>query len=206
MHARLTWIRGAPEGVPSRRRQFEETALPLMREQSGFQGVVVVGNSETGDGIVVSFWESEKAMEGAIAVLAPTRERAFAEMGLEPVLVEQYEVVGVERTAPGKVGPSCRVLTGTGMTGDDAGSLWEEGKALARSQPGFCSLRYCLNRENGNFMIGSTWESDADRDASTAALAGLRARMTDELGVTGLEVNNYELWLAEYSTTASATT
>ena len=206
MHARLTWIKGAPEGVQSRRRHFEETALPLMREQPGFQGVVVVGNSDTGDGMVVSYWESEEAMEGAMAALAPTRERVFAEQGLEPVLIEQYEVIGVERIAPSKVGPSCRVLTGTGLTGDNATSLWEEGKALAGSQPGFCSLRYCLNRENGNFLIGSSWESDEDRDASMAPLAGLRARMTDELGVTGLEVNNYELWLAEVPATASATT
>lgn len=206
MHARLTWITGAPEGVPSRRRLFEENALPVMREQPGFQGVVVVGNPETGDGVVVSYWETEEAMQGAMAALAPTRERAFAEQGLEPVLVEQYEVVGMARIAPSKVGPSCRVLTGTGLTGDNATSLWEEGRALAESQPGFCSLRFCLNRENGNFFIGSSWASDDDRGASMTVMAGLRGRMTDELGVTGLEVNDYELWLAEIPATASVTT
>ena len=206
MHARLTWIKGAPQGIQSRRRHFEENALPVMREQPGFQGVVVVGNSETGDGMVVSYWESEAAMQAAMAVLAPTRERVFAEQGLQPVLIEHYEVVGEERIAPSQVGPSCRVLTGSGLTGDNATSLWEEGKALVSSQSGFCSVRYCLNRENGNFFIGSSWDSDDDRDASMAVMAGLRDRMTDELGVTGLEVNNYELWLAEVPATSTATT
>ena len=34
---------------------------PVLREQRGFEGLQILTNSEAGEGIIVSFWETEEA-------------------------------------------------------------------------------------------------------------------------------------------------
>ena len=46
MHARLVRLKGDPEGAKQRLARFEDKAVPVIREQAGFQGVVAVGNAE----------------------------------------------------------------------------------------------------------------------------------------------------------------
>lgn len=209
MHARLIRMKGSPEGIDARRARFEEEALPAMREQAGYRGVVALGDPETGEGAVISYWESEEAMTRSGEALAAVRERIFAEQGIEVLAIEGYEITNMERSEPSKVGPSCRIVSGTGSTDvpdEVINPLWEEGKALVRPLSGFCSLVTGVNRSNGSFIVGSSWDTPADRDASEVATADLRTRMVEAIGATSIEVANYELTLAEVPATATATT
>ena len=43
--------------------QFETKVMPRVREQPGYEGVAVMITPE-GKGMIVSFWDSEEAVEG----------------------------------------------------------------------------------------------------------------------------------------------
>jgi heme-degrading monooxygenase HmoA len=46
--------------------RFKELVLPVLRQQPGFEGLVVLQNEE-GRGILVSFWDSEEAASAGLA-------------------------------------------------------------------------------------------------------------------------------------------
>jgi hypothetical protein len=70
--------------------RFNEEVLPALREQAGYEGVLVMVNPE-GPGIVVSFWSSTEAMEAAGGFAASALER-FATIFRAPPGRERYEL------------------------------------------------------------------------------------------------------------------
>ena len=96
MHARLTRLKGSPEGAEERTAAFRNEALPVLAEQPGFEGVVISADAG-GGGVVATYWDSDEALEGSREVLAALRERMTAGQGLEVLSIEEYEVVLMER-------------------------------------------------------------------------------------------------------------
>jgi heme-degrading monooxygenase HmoA len=86
-----------------------------------------------------------------------------------------------------------RVLTFTGAKNVDDGIAFVRDKAVSvvRQQKGYRGLTASADRAGGVLGILSVWETEADRDASSDALAGLRQ---EGLGVVGgeLTVENFE--------------
>jgi hypothetical protein len=82
---------------------FEERVLPLLREQGGYEGVVVLANPD-GQAMLVSVWETEDAA-AASAGFATGLLDEFVTLFRSPPGREQYEVrfaemPGVTVTAP----------------------------------------------------------------------------------------------------------
>lgn len=74
--------------------RFENDVMPRVREVPGYEGVVVMLTPE-GRGMIVSFWESEAAVE-ASAGLAASLVEEFVTIYRSPAGREHYEVVYVE--------------------------------------------------------------------------------------------------------------
>ena len=66
MYARVTLLEIDPlrTNVEAALETFEDAVLPQLREQEGYQGVVVLATPE-GRGLLMSLWETEEASETA---------------------------------------------------------------------------------------------------------------------------------------------
>jgi hypothetical protein len=69
---------------------FDEQVLPALREQDGYEGVLVMVNPK-GPGMIVSFWSTPEAMEAAAGFASDVLER-FATAFRSPPGRERYEV------------------------------------------------------------------------------------------------------------------
>lgn len=200
MYARVVRVKGSPEGAEARTAAFQSEALPVIREQPGFNGVVALGDPATGVGAVVTYWDSAEAMAASAETLAALRERMTAGQGLEVLSIDQFEITLLERRAAPEPGNAVRVTRANGnLEAAEAAvaQLRDEGLTLARTLPGFRALISGVDRSTGRFMIASGWDTAADRDASEQATAELRARLAEVAGATNLEVDKLEVTLAE---------
>ncbi len=73
MYARILRSHFKPEKVDEAARMFEESVLPLCRQQPGFRGAFFMKDAGSGDSVVITLWEDQDAM------LASERSRFFQE-------------------------------------------------------------------------------------------------------------------------------
>ncbi len=201
MHARLIRLKGSPEGAEERRAGFEQEAVPAMREQPGFMGVVVLADADTGGGAVVTYWESEEAMSQSLGALADLRERTTAGQGLEVLSLEQYEVILMERR--GTPVPGNGVRLSRFRADGDAAALLREAVEMAATLAGFKAFIAGVDRSGDRVYVVTGWETPADRDATDEAAADYQARVGESLGLTDLEVEKYEVSLASMPASVS---
>jgi len=98
MYARVTTIKGPPDSVDQATKVVQEMVLPRARELPGFNGILSLGDRETGRGLSVTLWESEEAMAASDEAADAMRGEAVGSIeGSEVVAVDRYEVTIDER-------------------------------------------------------------------------------------------------------------
>ena len=60
MYARVTSARIAVHRIVQFKKIFEESVVPAAKKQKGFQGVSLLVNLETGEGLAIGYWDSEE--------------------------------------------------------------------------------------------------------------------------------------------------
>jgi hypothetical protein len=80
--------------IPAAVERFEELVLPALREQDGYEGVVVLANPD-GKALLVSVWEDEDAASASAGFASHALED-FATMFRSPPGREGYDVVFAE--------------------------------------------------------------------------------------------------------------
>ncbi len=93
MFARVSTMQGSPDQVDELARRFQEQAVPIVRQLSGFKGVYWLANRQTGTVLTVALWESEEAMRASEAEIAPHRREAGQAMGATVQGTAEYEVI-----------------------------------------------------------------------------------------------------------------
>src|SRR4030088_2479726 len=63
MFARLTELQFLPEMADDGFRVVRDSIVPTIKEQRGFQGLLLLRDSNTGSASVLSLWESESDMD-----------------------------------------------------------------------------------------------------------------------------------------------
>ncbi len=91
--ARMFTIEGRRERFDGFARAGEEKILPALRRLDGFEGLLVLADRQNGKILVVTLWESEKAMRGGEAASHWFRAFGAEVAGGEVAEVERYEVV-----------------------------------------------------------------------------------------------------------------
>ncbi|MDH4218721.1 MAG: hypothetical protein OEY18_01750 [Candidatus Aminicenantes bacterium] len=60
MYARVTSARIAGDRIEPFKKIFEESVVPAAKKQKGFQGISLMVNLETGEGLAIGYWDSEE--------------------------------------------------------------------------------------------------------------------------------------------------
>ena len=110
-YARVIRTQGEPERADENTKLWQADILPLLKKQPGFQGVSLMGNRQTGEGLSVTYWESERSLKDSRAQLLAGREKSLQSMGRRIVEEDECEVVVQERFKPAKAGVWVRVTT-----------------------------------------------------------------------------------------------
>lgn len=94
MFVRLLRMKIDTDRIDEASKLFEETVVPLCRDQKGFQGAYYLADRETGNCLVMTLWGSKKNM------MATEESRFFQEQLVkfmvffkEPPVRETYEVI-----------------------------------------------------------------------------------------------------------------
>jgi heme-degrading monooxygenase HmoA len=93
MHARTLTIHVEAERIDEAAMLFEESVVPLCKQQGGYRGAIYLADRKNGQNVVITFWKSKEDM------LANERNRFFQEQVSKfigyftaPPIREEYEV------------------------------------------------------------------------------------------------------------------
>jgi heme-degrading monooxygenase HmoA len=92
MYARVTNILFPPE-MTAEMSSVAQGLAPILRRQRGFEGLQVLIDSNTGEGIIVSLWETEADAEASEATSSYIGQMSMMSSFLhEPLVPKTYEV------------------------------------------------------------------------------------------------------------------
>jgi hypothetical protein len=102
MQARLSrWAGLPPERLHQTVDEFRERSLPVLKQQEGFNGVLVMIDENAGKAAAVTFWQDRHALRASERLAEQMRAQAEQTAGYrrerEPI-VDHYEVVMNETT------------------------------------------------------------------------------------------------------------
>ena len=80
-YCRVVRLKGDPNKVDEAVKLWTQEILPLLKKQKGFAGATLVGNRETGDGLSVSYWQSEATMKEARGQVRPEAIKILSKTG-----------------------------------------------------------------------------------------------------------------------------
>ena len=95
MHARVTMISGSPDGIDSGVANFQNKALPGIREVGGRGGILLVDRS-SGNSMAITLWPDEQTMQASEERANELRRRVTEQMSAGEPRVERYEVAVFE--------------------------------------------------------------------------------------------------------------
>jgi heme-degrading monooxygenase HmoA len=95
--ARVTRLKGDPARVDESIQFAREQILPRARQMQGWKGVVSLADRGTGDGLLITLWETEEAMNASAEQAKGLRAESYSE-GEGETGVHGYEVMMLETT------------------------------------------------------------------------------------------------------------
>jgi len=100
MYARMTIMMIHPDRIDDAVAIYKKSVVPAARKQRGFRGVCLLKDAETGKGISVTFWRSERdALANEANLYYQEQLAKFLDMFSGPPIKEGFEVA-VHITAP----------------------------------------------------------------------------------------------------------
>jgi len=187
MYARVTRIKGDPARTDEAIEQLKAQLVPLFKQQTGYLGVIAVGNRETGEAATTTYWDSMANLKASEGALFAARDKLVGERGGELLSFHRCEVAFSERKAAPKAGTFLRAVTLSGITEAKRDQMIERHKVVIApellKQPGAIASVLMLDYENGIGFAVSSFESAAQRDAAIEAMEKFIAANPGGLGV-----------------------
>jgi heme-degrading monooxygenase HmoA len=199
-YCRVVRLKGDPTKVDEAIRLWTQEILPMLKRQKGFGGATLVGNRETGDGLSVSYWESEATMKDARGQVRPEALNVLSKTGGSIVDDDECEVALLERFKEPKSGVWARVTT---VQGDPAhvseaiSNFKEKIVPSIQKQSGARTAMFFVNRQTGKALAGSVWDTAQDLQKSEASISGLRAEAIDKFGGRNARTEVFEIYFTE---------
>ena len=206
-HARVLRLKAEPTNTDQAIRTWTSEILPLLKKQNGFRGATLVGNRKTGDGISVTYWESEQALKDARTHVRPQAEPIMEKTGSRIVEEDECEVMVQERIQPPKAGVFVRVTTveaDPAKTAEGIAYFKEKVVPVIRAQAGARYALLFVNRKSGRTFSASGWDTEKDLKASEAAITGLRDEAIKKVGGKGGKTEEFEVYFTEILTPVGA--
>ena len=203
MFRRVVRLEGDANKTDEALKLWTESVLPLIKKQKGYAGVSMLRNRTTGDGVSVTYWETEQAMKESRGNIRPEAQRIMASTGGSIVEENDCEVAVMERFQPPKANVWVRLTT---IEGDP--SKIDKGIADYKSsvvptvqkQRGARAAILLVDRQAGKSFSGTLWDTEKDLQNSEAAVSGLRKEIADKVGAKGPRVEAFEIAFTEILT------
>ena len=203
MFSRVVRLKGDANKTDEALKLWTESVLPLIKKQKGYAGVSMLRNRTTGDGVSVTYWETEQAMKESRGNIRPEAQRIMASTGGSIVEENDCQVAVMERFQPPKANVWVRLTT---LEGDP--SKIDKGIADYKSsvvptvqkQTGARAAILLVDRQAGKSFSGTLWDTEKDLQNSEAAVSGLRKEIADKVGAKGPKVEAFEIAFTEILT------
>jgi heme-degrading monooxygenase HmoA len=202
-YGRVVRLKGDPSKINEAVRLWTQDILPLLKKQPGFTGATLIGNRKTGNGLSVSYWESESAMKQARGQVRPEALKVMGQTGGSIVEEDECEVALLERIKPAKAGVWARITT---VHGDPAhisealSNFKEKIVPVIQKQSGARTALFFVNRQTGKTFGGSVWDTEQDLQNSEASIASLRAETIKKFGGKDAVTEVFEVYYTEILT------
>jgi heme-degrading monooxygenase HmoA len=82
-----------PGNVDEARDQLESEDVPKFQELSGFKGMTLLTDRQSGKTVAITFWESEDALRESEDAVKDARRRAAETGGSGDPQIERFEVI-----------------------------------------------------------------------------------------------------------------
>ena len=204
MHASLTTVRGAGPDVSATAGMAAESMLTWLREFDGYRGLLVLGDPETGNARIVSFWDSLDALERSERSRREVRESMVATAGAELESVDRYELfVGEELFGPASDQETPAAARFTNFAGppesieEGLRTFREDLVDWFRDATGFRGWIALLDAPGGRSIGITFWSAKVALDDEVASGAGLRNEIAAGLQTRVTSVERYEVVMLE---------
>jgi quinol monooxygenase YgiN len=196
MFARSTTIQGDPGAIDTVIAYVRDEVMPTMTAMDGCVGLSMVVDRASGRGIATSSWRDEDALRTSRDQLASYRERAGEMLGGTPQ-VEEWEVAVMHRDHASADGACCRITWARPDDLDASVEMWRT-RLLGEFEQmdGFCSASLLIDRSRGILCGTVTFDSREALVASRERARELREFADAQVGVTFLDVAEFDLVLA----------
>lgn len=146
-----------------------QDALPTVRAQRGYKGMTASADRANGLLGILSLWETETDRDASESALAKTRDEASGRLAAAGMTVENFEELFVQMNKPPAVGAALfitRFSMDPAKLEENLGFFKSTVAPDISSAPGFLGLRNMANRQTGEGIVGTVWESPQARDAA----------------------------------------
>jgi len=210
MFVRRTRVEGSPEKLEQTIQNYQQQLLPVMKQEAGFRGAVLLANRATGAAQSVTLWENKEAERASRPTGERLRTQSVQSSGGRVLDVESYEEVLSERSDAAQPGMASFMRVNSMQAAPDKLEdgirfVREQVVPLLKQQAGFLAAMMGVNREDGRAYVTSAWESADTRQASDAAVLDQRRQAGELMGGIQVTVEEYEIAFVETVETVSAT-
>ena len=198
MYARSTTVQTDPQRLDSGVAYARDEALPMLQGMTGWVGLSVLVDSDGGQCIATTAWDSEESMHASAESMQPIRERFVQLLGGAPT-VHEWEIAVLHRRRETGDGAWARV-TWTRADSSQMNRILEAWRSSVVPQldeiPGFCGASLLVDRSTGRAATAVTY---ADRDSVQAArdaATALRNSFTQQMGIQTVDIAEFKVALA----------
>jgi heme-degrading monooxygenase HmoA len=185
MYARVVMLTGVKD-IDAAVTYVQDTALPILESQRGYQGVSAGADRSAGILALLSLWDTAANRDASNSALAKVRDEGVKLLA-QNMTVESLEELAVQVSkAPTAGCPMIitRVSMDPSRVADNVEYFKREIMPQVTSAPGFRSLRNLLNTQTGQGIVSSVWDDEASRKAAWDATQARRADVAATRGVT----------------------
>jgi heme-degrading monooxygenase HmoA len=193
MYTRVLTFTGIKD-VDAALSMIRDTALPVVRSQRGYQGLIVSADRSSGVFGILSRWETEADRDASESALTKTRQETQQRIGGE-LTVEMFEERVVEVAQPPAAGSALMVTrfrVDRAKIDETIEFFEREVAPQITAAPGFRTLRNMINRETGDGIVGTVWDDQQAMQAAAEAAQPRRAEATTR-GVTFGDISYREI-------------
>jgi len=202
-YARVVRLKGDPNRVSETITVWTQHILPLLKKQRGFTGVTLVGNRKTGDGLSVSYWETEATMKEARGQVRPQALKVLAGIGASIVDDDECEVALLERFKPPMTGVYARLTTVHGdpaRVSEAVDTFKDKIVPVIATQSGARTALFYVNRQSGMALAGSVWDTEYDLQKSETSISSLRTEAIKKFAGRDAKTEAFEIYFTEILT------
>jgi len=207
MYCRVVRLKLDTKRIEESVKGWNETMAPTIKKQPGFAGYATGVNRKTGDGLAVTYWETEKAMQDSREPVMAAGNKFLQSIGGERVSQDECEVAVLERIQPPKVGAAVRLNTlqaDPSKVNAGIAVVKEQAVPLAKQQKGSRTVFCFVDRKSGKTFAGSVWDTQQDLENSESSISSLRKEAARKSGASDPKIEIFEVVATEILTKAPA--